>query len=374
MSKGRKSKSHPRRRPSLVRKHRRPPVGARPGDLAPDACQQSSLITVIDYNLTTAETFTIQSVEELSRFRSTERVSWIDIQGLGDAQTLQRVAAIFGIHHLTLADAVNIPTRAKSEFYDDAFFVVSDVIFSSSSHNVLHEQFSLFVGPGFVITFQEHPGDSLDPIRIRIRESKGSIRRQGSDYLAAAILDTLIDGYFPVLERLGELLEELEDEVIHNSSDETISKIHRSRRDLLGIRRALWPLREALSGLLREEHPLINPANKMYLRDSYEHVVQLLDITETYRELCAGLTDVYLSSVSNRLNEVMKILTVIATIFIPLSFFASVYGMNFEHFPELKWQYGYLYFWIAMLSAASLMLGLFIRSGWIGLPRWWKKN
>jgi magnesium transporter len=217
-----------------------------------------------------------------------------------------------------------------------------------------------------VLTFQEHYGDCLGGLRERLRKGKGVMRRSGADYLAYAILDAITDGFFPVLETLGERLEELEAEVVTRAGRPTLEKIHRAKRDLLTLRRAIWPLRDAINSLTREEHELVAQPTRVYLRDCYDHAVQSLDMVETYRELAAGLMDIYISSLSQRLNEVMKLLTIISTIFIPLTFVAGVYGMNFHHMPELGWRYGYPLVLFLMAAMAAGMVVYFARKGWLG--------
>jgi magnesium transporter len=236
------------------------------------------------------------------------------------------------------------------------------------------EQISIFVGKNFVLTFQEREGDCFEPVRERIRAGRGRIRKEGPDYLTYAIIDAVVDNYFPILEHYGERIEGLEAEVITSTTDETIAKIHDIKRDLLSLRRAIWPKREALSALSREPQPVFSDETRVYLRDCYDHTVQLMDMVETYRELASGLMDVYLTSVSNRMNEVMKVLTIIATIFIPLGFVAGVYGMNFNqetsafNMPELGWKYGYLYCLGLMAVIAAGLLVYFRRKGWLGPP------
>jgi magnesium transporter len=231
---------------------------------------------------------------------------------------------------------------------------------------------SLFLGKDFVLTFQEDPGDCLDPIRERLRTGAGHLRREGADYLMYAILDAIIDGYFPFLESFGETVEDLEDAVVERPTRATLARVHEVRRDLLNVRRCIWPLRDVVNGLVRDETPLIGKNTRLYLRDCAQHTVYILDVIETYRELTASLMDVYVSSVSNRLNEVMKVLTVIATIFMPLTFLAGVYGMNFNtsaspyNMPELNWRWGYVACWAVMFLIALLMLVLFRRKGWLG--------
>ncbi|MCB0359465.1 MAG: magnesium/cobalt transporter CorA, partial [Bdellovibrionales bacterium] len=221
----------------------------------------------------------------------------------------------------------------------------------------------------WVLTFQEWPGDVFDPIRARIRAGKGLIRKGGSDYLAAALIDAVVDGYYPVFEAIGDSLEDLELEVVRQPNEQTLERIYQAKRDLLNLRRAVWPQREVLNELTRSEHRLIKKQTRLYFRDAYDHAAQLIDVLETFRELAGSFMDVYLSSISMRMNEVMKVLTIIATIFIPLSFLAGVYGMNFEYMPELRWRWAYPAFWMLMLILAGLMLLWFRRLGWLGGDR-----
>ncbi len=235
------------------------------------------------------------------------------------------------------------------------------------------EQVSVFLGPKWVVTFLEDPGDAFDPVRRRLRENRGCIRASGAGYLAYALLDAVVDAYFPVVEKYGEKLDELEDEVVDRPDQGTIARAHAVKRDLRQLRRAIWPLREALNVLTRDTSGLVDDGTRVFLRDCYDHTVQIIDLVETYRELDADLTDLYLSSLSNRLNEVMKVLTVIATIFCRMTFIAGVYGMNFDtqvspwNMPELHWPLGYLFSWGLMAASAVGMLGFF---GWMGWIRW----
>jgi magnesium transporter len=234
------------------------------------------------------------------------------------------------------------------------------------------EQVSLFLGRNFVLTFQEDATDNFEPIRDRIRKGSGQFRKLGADYLMYAILDATVDHYFPFLESFGETVEELEDLVVEQPTRQTLGEVHDVRRDLLNVRRCVWPLRDVVGDLLRDETPLVTKGTRVYLRDVHQHLVYLLDLVETYRELATSLMDVYISSVSNKLNEVMKVLTIIATIFMPLTFLAGVYGMNFQtdkspfNMPELTWRWGYVAFWAVILLTAVFMLILFRRRGWLG--------
>jgi magnesium transporter len=309
-------------------------------------------------------------VEDLQDLVEGWPLVWVNVDGLGDAETLHRIADMFGIHKLALEDVVHVHQRAKVEDYTDQLFVVARML-SSVDDRIGTEQISLFLSSGIVLTFQEQKGDCLEPVRERIRKSKGRIRKAGADYLAYAILDAVVDAWFPVLEDYGELLEDLEDRILGDADRETVAEIHRVKRDLLTVRRAIWPMRETVNGLSREES-LVQKETLLYLRDCYDHVTQIIEIVESYRDMASGLMDLYLSSVSNRMNEIMKVLTIIATIFIPLTFIAGIYGMNFNtdasplNMPELKWRYGYPAVWILMLAIGGVMLLFFRRVGWLG--------
>jgi magnesium transporter len=269
-----------------------------------------------------------------------------------------------------LEDVVNTHQRAKLEEYDDHLFVVLRVPLEFADFR--SEQLTLFLGGDYLLSFQEKPSAILDPVRARLRAGRGRIRNSGPDYLAYAIIDVCLDAYFPVLERCGERVEALEQAVLEQPDDRVIAGIHAVKRELLAIRRALWPQREMLNGLIRDESPLISERTRVYLRDCYDHVIQLIDLVETYREIASSLVDIYLSSVSSRLNEVMKVLTIIATIFIPLGFIASLYGMNFDravsplNMPELGWYFGYPLVLLIMCATVFGLLYYFRRRGWLG--------
>jgi len=232
---------------------------------------------------------------------------------------------------------------------------------------MLAEQVSLILGPNFVISFQEEgkEGDLFEVVRERLRSSKGKLRKMGADYLLYALLDAIVDGYFVILERLGERIEVLEEELLANPSQLTLQNIHTMKREMIFLRKSVWPLREVISGLQRGESPLITETTGPYLRDVYDHTIQVIDAVESFRDMLAGMLDIYLSSISNRLNEVMKLLTIIATIFIPLTFIVGVYGMNFKLMPELEWRWGYPAVWLVMVVVAGLMLAFFRRKRWL---------
>jgi magnesium transporter len=272
-----------------------------------------------------------------------------------------------------MEDVLNLHQRPKVEEFDDHLFLIACMAQAESTTN--SNQVAMFLGNGYLLSFQEEAGDSFDLLRNRIRQGKGRVRSQAADYLCYALLDSVVDGYFPVLEEYGELLEVLEDSVITKPESQHIKVLHDMKRQLLGIRRSVWPHREMLNAFIRDENPLVAQDTRIYLRDVYDHTVQLMDIIETYREIASGLVDVYISSVSVKLNEIMKVLTVFATIFMPLGFIASLYGMNFDrsvspwNMPELGWRFGYLFSLILMGGIAVGLLIYFRSQGWMGRKR-----
>lgn len=346
--------------------------GSMPGTLQIKANASPPTIVLIDYNLDNAIRLAIADPEECAAHLDTESVSWINIDGLGQEDIWRRIGQVFGLHPVVLEDVVNVPQRPKTEDYGDQLVVVLHMVMMVPDQpHFLNEQVSFVLGPNYLLTVQEEPRyDCFEPIRDRIRLNKGIIRQRQADYLLYALIDAIVDGIFPVLESYGERIEDLETEVMSAPTHQTLTDIHQLKRELLSLRRSIWPQREAISALLRDDCTLVSPAVKVYLRDCYEHVVQALDMLETYRELASSLMDVYLSSVSNKMNEVMKTLTVISTIFIPLTFVAGIYGMNFNpdaspfNMPELNWYWGYPAVWLVMLGIAAGMVYFFWRRGW----------
>lgn len=343
--------------------------GAAPGIIRVDPSAPAPEITVMAYG---PDSYTERAITEpatLREYLSEWPVTWVNVEGLGSAEVIRELGETFNLHPLALEDAVNVHQRPKVDEYANHLFIVARMIYLNS--HVESEQISVFLGRNFVVTLQMVPGDCLDPVRDRIRRGIGRIRQGGPDYLAYAILDSVVDAYFPVLDVYSNELEALEDEVIECPVPRTVARIHHVKRNLLLMRRVVWPLREALNMLIREPSPLVAAETQIYLRDCYDHTIQILDLMETYRELASGLMDVYLSSVSNRMNEIMKVLTIIATIFIPLSFIAGVYGMNFNteispfNMPELDWYFGYPLALSLMALGAGGMLVYFWRKGWL---------
>ena len=351
---------------------RRGKVGASPGTLVVDPEAQRPQLRLLAYSEDDFVEKEITDLDEIPRLLGKHRVTWINVDGLGDAVVLQKLGEIFALHRLALEDVVNTHQRPKAERYGDVQFLVARM--PRSADPLVTEQFSLFLGKDFVVTFQERQGDCLEPVRDRIRQGGPRLRNHGADYLAYALFDAVVDGYFPILERYGDLMEQLEAEILERPEQSAVARLHGVKQDLTALRRYVWPMRESLSQLSREETPLFTAAIQVYLRDSYDHSVQLLELVESFRDLGSGLMDLYLSSVSNRMNEVMKVLTIIATLFIPLSFIAGLYGMNFNpeisawNMPELNWRYGYPLALGFMAAVALLLLYYFYRKGWL-VPR-----
>ncbi len=323
-------------------------------------------ITVIDYDEGSFLEKEAASVEECFPFKDTATVTWINVDGVSDANVVASLGAKFDIHPLVLEDIMTTTQRPKVEDLGNAVFVVLRMIeCEKDGTNIAADQLSLIVGPNFVLSFQETPGDCLDPVRERIRGGKGRIRGLGPDYLAYAIVDAVVDNYFFVLETLGGRIDALEETLVDEPRRELLHEIHGLKREMIDLRKSVWPLREVVNGLERLETPLIKSSTDVYLRDLYDHTIQVIDTVESFREMLTSMVETYLSSVSNRMNEVMKVLTIISTIFIPITFLAGVYGMNFRYFPEIGWPLGYALFWGIVLAAVGGMFAFFRRKRWL---------
>ncbi len=381
------------------RRHSRP--GDIPGAIRADPAAPKPVVTVIAYG-PGADLYyegPADDLDALPNYLARYPVTWVNVDGLGDASVVERLGRLFDLHPLALEDVVHVHQRSKVEDYDDRLFVVARMAewendgrpveippgtcrishaplpasddAPATGRRVESEQVSLFLGPNFVLTFQERPGrDSLDPVRSRVRRRRGRIRELGADYLAYSLLDAIVDGYFPIIEELGGRLEDLDSAVLARSGRDHLERLHRLRGDLLGLRKNLWPQREAIHSLIREPHPLVTEETQLFLRDCYDHTVQLLDVVETYRELCADLREYHYAQVSTRTNDVMKVLTIISTIFMPLSFIAGVYGMNFDvskpgNLPELRQPYAYPVTLAAMAAIAAGFFVWFKKLGWL---------
>lgn len=346
--------------------------GTTPGQLNIQDDAQPADLVLIDYDRDRSERISIENPELIHKYLKTHTVSWIDVLGLGNMDTWEALIPIFNLHPLLIEDVVNVPQRPKIEHYEDQLLIISImVVLNSERTGFTKEQVSLVLGKNYLLTVQEEPEeDCFHGVRQRIEVDRGIIRKQGADYLAYCLLDAIVDGFFPVLEYYGELIEDLEEEVILRPNRSTLEKIYKIRRELLTIRRAIWPQRDAINSLIRDGSYLISSEVQIYLRDCYDHTVQVMDMVETYRELATGLMDVYLSAVSNKMNEIMKLLTVVSAIFIPLTFIAGVYGMNFDrskspfNMPELGWYWGYVFCLTLMGITAGGLVLFFWKRGW----------
>lgn len=349
-------------------------AGAPPGEFHPAPDALPPRLHAIRYSATEMEESDPTSAEEAHALLREGSITWIDVQGLADARMIRSFGELFALHPLAVADTVNVGQRPKIDSYERRLFAAVRMVTLGEGGTIHWEQVSIFIGPGFVLSFQERYEDCLNPIRERLRMGKRTLLSSGSDYLGFMLIDAIVDGYFPILEHYGERLESLEARVIENPSRGVLADVYRVKRELMTFRRAIWPLRDALSQIVRQPHDLIGDTVLPYIRDATDHVMQVVDVNETYRELASSFVDVYLSSVANRTNEVMRVLTIFATIFIPLTFFAGIYGMNFDtdhplNMPELGWRYGYLAFWGATALIAAALVALFWRLGWIGRER-----
>ncbi|QDT46246.1 magnesium/cobalt transporter CorA [Symmachiella dynata] len=351
------------KKPKAKRFNRGSLPGAAPGTVITQTPCTKQSVSVMAFANGDLVDETVDSLDGLKELAETYTVTWINVDGLANVEVINRIGEMFGLHKLALEDVVNVHQRAKVEDYDDHLFIVARMV--HLSEKLKTKQISIFVGPKFVLTFQEdEPSDCLDPVRDRIRKTSGRLRYGGTDYLAYALLDTIIDHYFPVVESYGERLDAMDDALMNSDGSTSIHSIHTLRSELLELRRALRPHREAVNALLRDGHSLIKDESRVYLRDCYDHTIQLGDAIDTYRETCSDLRDFHLTAISNRTNEVMKTLTIIATIFIPLGFIAGFYGMNFPNMPALNSQYGYPIVVVGMgLTVATLLLW-FHRKGW----------
>ncbi|MDQ1318166.1 MAG: magnesium transporter [Candidatus Poribacteria bacterium] len=354
---------------SRATKRRSKKVGLPPGTLVytGDREAESVKITVIDYNEDHFQEHEVKSVEECFEYKDKPTITWINIESIHRADIIESIGKCFGIHPLVLEDVMSTGQRPKMETYEGYVFIVLRMLrYSERKSEVEDEQLSLIAGQNFVISFQEagFEGDVFDPIRVRIREGKGYIRKMKADYLAYVMIDIIVDNYFTIVEKIEDNSEQVEESVLANPSPGTLHEINLLKRKLIFIRKALWPLREAISILERGESEVFSANTILYLRDVHDHTVQLIDTIDSLREVVSDMTNVHLSNISNRLNEIMKVLTIISTIFMPLTFLAGIYGMNFVHMPELKWILGYPILLLIMISIGISMVIYFKRKKW----------
>ncbi|MEO6166255.1 MAG: magnesium/cobalt transporter CorA [Chitinophagales bacterium] len=322
-------------------------------------------ISVIDYDVNHYEERTSLTVEECVKYKNTETSTWINVDGIHQTDIIEKVGKLFGINTLVLEDVVNTNSRPKiDDFKDYAFIIIKMLTYDKEKHNLNIEQVSLVLGRNFVISFQENEGDLFDTIRVRLRDSDSRIRKYGSDYLTYCLMDKIVDEYFIIIESMGTELQDMEEEVSGDPTREFLRRYNDLKQNGIFLRKSVWPLREVINYMLRGDVSLIKTEVLPYYRDLYDHTIQVIDTTETYRDLFSDIMDLYLSTLSLKMNEVMKVLTIISTIFIPLTFIAGVYGMNFKIMPELEWKYGYYIVWGVMLSVALLMIFYFKRKKW----------
>lgn len=334
-------------------------IGEKKGDQAK--------VAILDYDEAHVQEKEVETIEECFSFKDQPTVTWIDVDRIDHVETIEKLGGCYGLHPLVLEDILNTDQRPKMEEYDPYCFIVLKMLhYRDQSGQVDAEQVSLILGKNFVLSFQEgKEGDVFGPLRDRIRNGKGRIRKLGADYLAYSMIDAIVDHYFIILEKLGERIESLEEALVTQPTTGTLKEIHSLKREMIFLRKAVWPLREVISGLTRGESPLIQESTRIYLRDVYDHTIQVIDTIETFRDMVSGMLDIYLSSVSNRLNAVMKVLTIIATVFMPLTFLAGVYGMNFKHMPELEWSWSYPALWLVMIVIGVVMLVYFRKKKWL---------
>ncbi len=343
-------------------------TGLPPGSLVHvgDLKEEEAVITVMEYDEADFSERRVSSMEEALAAVGRRRNVWINVDGLHQVELLAGLGEGLSIGALALEDVLNTHQRPKIEETGDSLFIVFRMFYlDAEKEEVASEQVSLFLGENYVVSFQESEGDVFDKLRARIKSSVGRVRKMGPDYLAYALMDAVVDNYFLVLEAVEDRLEELDEEVYERPSHETIQDIHRLKREVLFLRKSIYPLREVAGSILRSESGLLTEATEAYFRDLNDHVMQVVDAVDSYRELISGLLDVYLSSVSNRMNDVMKILTIISTIFIPLSFLAGVYGMNFDNMPETHFEWAYYVFWGVIIVLALAMVWNFKKRKWI---------
>ncbi len=349
-------------------KKRHPFAGARPGTLLIPEDAVPTRIHLLQYSAGDVWEEEIQDVEDIAGRLDDQAVTWIDVQGLGDASVLQSLLDLFDVHPLAREAVVNVPQRPKTEIYGEQQTIICRVVRMAELNAIEYEQVSIILGPNYVLTIQENYSDLLEPIRRRARSATTRLRQSDSGYLAYAVLDTVVDAYYPVLETIGEHLEQLEELIIQRPEPRMLRQLNSLRTQLAHLRRAVWPKRELVRSLMHDDNPLIGDQVSLFLRDTYDHTIQVSDAVDMCREMVTGLLNTYLSAVGQRTNEVMKVLTILSSIFVPLTFIAGIYGMNFQHMPELAMRWGYPAVWCLMLGSVSGMLFYFRRKGWIGNP------
>ncbi|MCA9100163.1 MAG: magnesium/cobalt transporter CorA [Planctomycetales bacterium] len=340
-------------------------AGARPGTLIFSADDVHSRVRVIEYSREAVSESTALDLERLVRVAAEGKCVWIDVEGLGDEQLIRQITEAFAIHPLAIEDVINRPQRAKTESYGDQELIICRTICGDGPTRLRTEQVSVILGPHFVITFQEGHHDAFASVRTRIEQPDARLRQHGPDYLAYAVVDTIVDNYYPVLEMLGNWLERWEDAAVSDPNPELLRDLNVIKNRLANLRRSMWAQNHALQCLARNDDSPISSEVRIYFRDTHDHCAQTLEVLEMYREMASNLLNTYLTAVGQRTNEVMKVLTVVSSVFVPLTFIAGVYGMNFEFMPELRYEWGYPFVWLTMVVTATVMVGLFWRKRWL---------
>lgn len=365
-------------RHTRIKKIKRSPPGTAPGVINVPEDALKPVVRCISYDNSTIQEKELKSLNDIKQQLQNfpQLIHWIDIKGFGDKIFLEQLADFFGIHRLQMEDVVNVYQRPKVEEYKDHLFFINRV-FRETDNGISNDQVSMFLGKNFLLTIQDKYDDIFDPVRNRIRLGKGHMRISGADYLVYTLMDVIIDNYYPILERMGDYLDDLQDELIINPSRDALNHLLQKKRDLIVLRRTIWTERDKMNDILRSSFTSINDSTKVFMKDTYDHCIQLLDIVESYKEVMASLMDVYQSSVSNRLNQVMKVLTIISTVFIPLTFIVGLYGMNFPrhhpdtgeilplNMPELYSPYGYITVCIVMVIIVIAQVFFFYKKGWL---------
>src|SRR6056297_376704 len=342
-------------------------AGQPPGSLIylDDDKKEEIEISYIDYDQEIYKEKVVKDISECENLKESDTVTWINVIGLSDVEKIEKICNLFNIHPLVQEDIIHVHQRPKMEEHKDSLYIVLKMLnYNESEEDIEVEQVSIVVGDNYVITFQERAGDVFDPIRKRLKNEKGRIRTMQADYLAYTLIDVIVDNYFIILEKIGDKIEIIEEELVNQPSDDTLQKIYKYKNEMIFLRKSVWPLREVINGLEKSDTKFINSSVKLYLRDVYDHTIQVIETVETIRDMLGGMLDIYLSSISNKMNEVMQVLTIIATIFIPLTFIAGIYGMNFEYMPELGWRNGYFIVWFVMIAIAAYMVYFFKKKDW----------
>lgn len=343
-------------------------IGQAPGTLTHigNNINEDVKITLIEYNENLYDERKLESIEECYESRRNKNVKWVNVDAIDKVDIIAKVGEEFNFHPLMLEDILNSGQRPKYDDYEDYVFIVMKMLYyNEQKREITAEQISFVIAENFVFSFQEFEGDVFDNVRERLRGGRRNIRNTGPDYLAYALIDAIVDSYFIILEKIGDESDRIEEELVDTPSKQTMQSIHKLRREIIYLRNSIWPLREVVSALLRDDETVFKDNTLIYLRDVYDHIIQIIDTVETYRDMTSGMLDTYLSSISNKTNDVMKVLTIFSTTFIPLTFIAGVYGMNFDYFPELHWKGSYIGFWVVCAIIFAIMMRYFRKKDWI---------